>query len=39
MKISKYKDQSVARVDLEKEGGKEHKVTTFGGIIEKITQH
>ena len=37
MKISKCKYQSVARVVLEEEEGREHKVTMFGGIIEKIT--
>ena len=36
IKVSKSKHQSIVRVVLEVEGGKEYKVTMFGEIVQKI---
>ena len=36
VKMGKCKIQSVARVVIEEEGGKEHKLTMFGEIVEQI---
>ena len=36
VKMLKCKNQSVARVVVEEEGGKQHKLTMFGGVVQQI---
>ena len=37
IKMSKSKSQSIVRVVLQEEGGREHKVTMFGKVIQSIS--